>query len=254
MAQTEAQGDRNEAQYSVLPSSSSLPTTDYSDDIDDLHGQIGEQNETIQNTGRSLERSNSPGMAKWNGRQSPTAFTSAPNSASPQMAADYAVSDSGDGVDRGSHQMDEVTDEGFQNHNRAPFSDRTFRVRTVPNPAFRVGKFVELGNRNRKIGAAGEVVPRVASPTCGEPVNPLSAIRPTRGKPTVEFGKSSKFTWQFRLRWNSEPGRPVIYVATVADSTFEMIRSGNYEDYKQQLIADYEARIKASAVPASNQA
>jgi len=65
----------------------------------------------------------------------------------------------------------------------------------------------------------------------------------TRGKsrPTVEAVKSSKGTWQFRLRWNSEPGRPVHYVLTVADSTYEIIRKGNYEGYKKALIADYEA-------------
>lgn len=65
----------------------------------------------------------------------------------------------------------------------------------------------------------------------------------TRGKsrPVVEAVKASKGTWQFRLRWNSEPGRPVHYVATVADSTYEMIRKGDYEGYKKALIADYEA-------------
>lgn len=65
----------------------------------------------------------------------------------------------------------------------------------------------------------------------------------TRGKsrPVVEAVKASKGTWQFRLRWNSEPGRPVYYVATVADSTYEMIRKGDYEGYKKALIADYEA-------------
>lgn len=75
------------------------------------------------------------------------------------------------------------------------------------------------------------------------PVTSTKQTVATRGKsrPVVEAVKASKGTWQFRLRWNSEPGRPVHYVATVADSTYEMIRKGDYEGYKKALIADYEA-------------
>ena len=158
------------------------------------------------------------------------------------------------GRSNGVRANNEVANGQTKNEVRAPLYDRSTRLRAVAGADFRLAKPLGLAAGHGKVDGAGEVVPRVASATCGEPVNPLSAIRPTRGKPTVEFGKSSKFTWQFRLRWNSEPGRPVVYVATVADSTFEMIRSGNYEDYKRQLIADYKARIKASTVPASNQA
>lgn len=73
----------------------------------------------------------------------------------------------------------------------------------------------------------------------------------TRGKsalpPKVEDVKASKGTWAFRLRWNSLPGRPVIYVSRVADSTYELIKKGNYEDFKQQLISSYiESAIRAS--------
>ena len=66
----------------------------------------------------------------------------------------------------------------------------------------------------------------------------------TRGKsrPVVEAGKGSKGTWQIRLRWNSEPGRPVEYVATITDAVYDLIRNGDYESYKQQTIASYEAR------------
>jgi hypothetical protein len=80
--------------------------------------------------------------------------------------------------------------------------------------------------------------------TRGElPVTVTKQTVATRGKskPVVEAGKGSKGTWQLRLRWNSEPGRPVHYVATVADSTYDLIRKGDYEAYKRSLIAEYEA-------------
>lgn len=76
----------------------------------------------------------------------------------------------------------------------------------------------------------------------------------TRGKsekpPKVEDVKASKGTWAFRLRWNSLPGRPVIYVSRVADSTYELIKKGNYDAFKEQLISSYGE----SAFRASNQA
>jgi len=71
----------------------------------------------------------------------------------------------------------------------------------------------------------------------------------TRGKsaPVVEAGKGSKGTWQFRLRWNSEPGRPVIYVATVTDAVYDLIRKGDYDAYKRSIIASYEARTVSAS-------
>lgn len=76
----------------------------------------------------------------------------------------------------------------------------------------------------------------------------------TRGKsekpPKVEDVKASKGTWAFRLRWNSLPGRPVIYVSRVADSTYELIKKGNYDAFKEQLISSYSE----SALRARNQA
>jgi hypothetical protein len=73
----------------------------------------------------------------------------------------------------------------------------------------------------------------------------------TRGKssrpPKVEDVKASKGTWAFRLRWNSFPGRPVIYVSRVADSTYDLIKKGNYENFKEQLISSYgESTLRAS--------
>jgi len=90
-------------------------------------------------------------------------------------------------------------------------------------------------------GKSEKVKPRVKS----------TIKRATRGKsalpPKVEDVKASKGTWAFRLRWNSLPGRPVIYVSRVADSTYELIKKGNYEDFKRQLISSYiESAIRAS--------
>lgn len=93
-------------------------------------------------------------------------------------------------------------------------------------------------------GKSKQVKPRAKSTT----------KRATRGKsqkpPKVEDVKASKGTWAFRLRWNSLPGRPVIYVSRVADSTYELIKKGNYEAFKEQLISSYGE----SALRASNQA
>lgn len=91
--------------------------------------------------------------------------------------------------------------------------------------------------------ATAETPVDVAATRGESPVTATKQTVATRGKsrPVVEAVKSSKGTWQFRLRWNSEPGRPVHYVATVADSTYEIIRKGDYEGYKKALIADYEA-------------
>jgi hypothetical protein len=78
-----------------------------------------------------------------------------------------------------------------------------------------------------------------------------SGKRATRGKvdtmPVVEDVKASKGTWAFRLRWNSLPGRPVVYVRRVTDSIHTLIREDDYEAFKQQLISSYsEATVLAS--------
>lgn len=71
--------------------------------------------------------------------------------------------------------------------------------------------------------------------------------RATRGKlsdrpPKVEAVKNSKGTWAFRLRWNSLPGRPVAYVTFVSDAVYELIKSGDYDAFKEQLITNYNAK------------
>jgi len=69
----------------------------------------------------------------------------------------------------------------------------------------------------------------------------------TRGKITVDSVKASKGTWAFRLRWNSAPGRPVHYVSRVSDTVHELIRGGDYEGFKAQLISSHgTGTIRAS--------
>ena len=75
--------------------------------------------------------------------------------------------------------------------------------------------------------------------------------RATGGKssrlPKVEDVKASKGTWAFRLRWNSLPGRPVVYVRRVTDAVHKLIREENYEAFKEQLISSYsESALRAS--------
>lgn len=71
------------------------------------------------------------------------------------------------------------------------------------------------------------------------------------GNPYVEAVKASKGTWAFRLRWRSggQRSKPV-YLSRVADPVYEMIREGNYEAFKEQLVASHFA----GAVRAGNTA
>lgn len=72
-----------------------------------------------------------------------------------------------------------------------------------------------------------------------------------KGKPYIEAVKASKGTWAFRLRWyeNGRRAKP-IYISRVADAVYEMIREGNYESFKEQLIGSHSA----SAIRAGNRA
>lgn len=64
----------------------------------------------------------------------------------------------------------------------------------------------------------------------------------------VEAVKASKGTWAFRVRERVAGKRmPPVYVTRVADSIYEMIREGDYEQFKKQLVANYGARaVRAS--------
>jgi hypothetical protein len=63
----------------------------------------------------------------------------------------------------------------------------------------------------------------------------------------VEPVKASKGTWAFRLRVRIDGVRnPPIYVSRVSDLVYQMIREGDYESFKKQLIESYSARAVRS--------
>ena len=68
------------------------------------------------------------------------------------------------------------------------------------------------------------------------------------GKPYIEAVKASKGTWAFRLRWYENGARvKPIYISRVADSVYEIIRRGDYEAFKKQLIGSHSAgAVRAS--------
>lgn len=71
------------------------------------------------------------------------------------------------------------------------------------------------------------------------------------GKPYVEAVGASVGTIAFRLRWRENGKRkPPIYLSRVSKEVYEVIKAGNYEAFKQQLIASHSA----SAVRAGNAA
>lgn len=64
------------------------------------------------------------------------------------------------------------------------------------------------------------------------------------GKPgrwSVDHIKASTNTWAFRVRWISgrEKGPPTV-ITRVSDKVFHKIRKGNYEQFKQNIIAIHE--------------
>jgi hypothetical protein len=60
------------------------------------------------------------------------------------------------------------------------------------------------------------------------------------GEWRVDAVKASAGTWAFRLRRqeNGKRSKP-IYVSRVANTTYEMIREGDYEGFKKQLVASH---------------
>lgn len=67
----------------------------------------------------------------------------------------------------------------------------------------------------------------------------------------VEPVKASAGTWAFRLRRREDGARSKpIYVSRVTNAVYEMIREGDYERFKEQLIASHGA----SAIRARNRA
>lgn len=60
------------------------------------------------------------------------------------------------------------------------------------------------------------------------------------GKPYVEAVGASVGTMAFRLRWRENGKRqPPIYLSRVSNAVFDLIKKGNYEAFKQQLISNH---------------
>lgn len=74
--------------------------------------------------------------------------------------------------------------------------------------------------------------------------------RGRKAKPSinVEPVKASKGTWAFRIRERAGAKRlPPVYTARVSDAVYEMIREGDYEQFKKQLISSYRTRAIRSS-------
>jgi hypothetical protein len=69
-----------------------------------------------------------------------------------------------------------------------------------------------------------------------------------KGKPYVEAVGASVGTMAFRLRWRENGKRqPPIYVSRVSMDVYEMIKGGDYEAFKQQLVSSHmPGAIRAS--------
>jgi hypothetical protein len=62
------------------------------------------------------------------------------------------------------------------------------------------------------------------------------------GKPYVEAVGASVGTVAFRLRWRENGKRmPPIYLSRVSNDVFAMIKQGDYEAFKEQLVASHSA-------------
>lgn len=69
-----------------------------------------------------------------------------------------------------------------------------------------------------------------------------------QGRWQVDYVRASENTYAFRLRWaeGRKRGTP-LYIKRVAATVFQSIRKGNYEAFKQQLIASHsESSLHAS--------
>lgn len=63
-----------------------------------------------------------------------------------------------------------------------------------------------------------------------------------RSKPYIEAVGASVGTMAFRLRWRENGKRqPPIYLSRVSNDVFTMIKQGNYEAFKNQLVASHFA-------------
>ena len=137
--------------------------------------------------------------------------------------------------------------------------DRDSRIEPVRSGE--PGRIEGSGGETEGVGSGGSVVTPLTSNVLpfenrATSVNPLDSTVATRGaassprvaksksaiggKWRVDYVRASENTYAFRLRWvvGNHRGTPV-YVSRVQVSTFNLIRKGNYERFKDGLIASY---------------
>lgn len=92
--------------------------------------------------------------------------------------------------------------------------------------------FATRGKKNQKPVSSFDS----ASATCGKKPVPHVAS----GRWQVDYVRASENTYAFRLRWaeGKKRGTP-IYVSRVSITVFQMIRKGNYDAFKKQLISSH---------------
>lgn len=151
-----------------------------------------------------------------------------------------------------------ATVDGDSRHRRAGDGAR------VPEPQFAAAEHA-AGQGVGDSGTVGDAGPHVAqSPNVlpfarpAKATTSLKSTNATRGtKPAphvapgrwqVDYVRASENTYAFRLRWaeGRKRGTP-LYIKRVAATVFQSIRKGNYETFKQQLIASHsESSLHAS--------
>jgi hypothetical protein len=121
------------------------------------------------------------------------------------------------------------------------------KKRRKPAAPGRAAEVVDLATeRNKRLNSQGH-----SPATRGQKTLRKNRPRVAKGEPYIEPVKASKGTWAFRIRWR-EDGRRVkpIYISRVSDAVYEMIREGDYDSFKEQLIASH----MPGAVRAGNRA
>jgi hypothetical protein len=84
--------------------------------------------------------------------------------------------------------------------------------------------------------------------TCGQKTLRKNQPRVAKSKPYVEAVGASVGTMAFRLRWRENGIRqPPIYMSRVSIEVYEMIKGGDYEAFKRQLVSSHSASsVRAS--------
>lgn len=100
----------------------------------------------------------------------------------------------------------------------------------------------------RREGEWFEACPLLVIETCqratavrvSERLSPAPPDPATPRRYRLEVARSVSGNWCFRLRWSEKGGiRPTIPIACVTHQVYKRIRKGNYEAFKQQVIASH---------------